>query len=76
MIEEMLVADLDAPRKQQHTATRIFNRPVNEHQGQRGFDSVGGAEQAGTSRRCARRCCRWLTIFSTRARPRSLISSR
>lgn len=31
VIEEMLVADLDAPRKQRHTATRIFNRLVNEH---------------------------------------------
>lgn len=31
VIEEMLVADLDAPRKQRHTATRIFNRLVDEH---------------------------------------------
>lgn len=30
-IEEMLVADLDAPRKQRHTATRIFDRLVDEH---------------------------------------------
>lgn len=30
-IEEMLVADLDAPRKQRHTATRIFARLVDEH---------------------------------------------
>lgn len=31
-IEEMLVADLDAPRKQRHTATRVFDRLVDEHQ--------------------------------------------
>lgn len=30
-IDEMLRADLDAPRKQRHTATRIFNRLVDEH---------------------------------------------
>lgn len=30
-IEEMLVADLDAPRKQRHTATRIFDRLITEH---------------------------------------------
>lgn len=32
LIEEMLVADLDAPRKQRHTATRIFDRLVDEHE--------------------------------------------
>lgn len=32
VIEEMLVADLHAPRKQRHTATRIFDRLVDEHQ--------------------------------------------
>lgn len=32
VIEEMLVVDLDAPRKQRHTATRIFDRLVGEHQ--------------------------------------------
>jgi hypothetical protein len=31
VIDEILVADLDAPRKQQHTATRIFDRLVDEH---------------------------------------------
>lgn len=31
LIEQMLVADLDAPRKQRHTATRIFSRLVDEH---------------------------------------------
>lgn len=30
-IVEMLRADLDAPRKQRHTATRIFNRLIDEH---------------------------------------------
>jgi transposase len=31
VIEQMLRADLDAPRKQQHTAKRIFDRLVAEH---------------------------------------------
>ena len=31
VIDEMLRADLDAPRKQRHTATRIFDRLVDEH---------------------------------------------
>lgn len=31
VIDDMLVADLDAPRKQRHTATRIFDRLVSEH---------------------------------------------
>ncbi len=31
MIDQILVADLDAPRKQWHTATRIFARLVDEH---------------------------------------------
>lgn len=30
-IDETLRADLDAPRKQRHTATRIFNRLIDEH---------------------------------------------
>lgn len=30
VIDEMLVADLDAPRKQRHTATRIFDRLLRE----------------------------------------------
>jgi transposase len=30
-IDEMLVADLEAPRKQRHTATRIFDRLLCEH---------------------------------------------
>lgn len=32
----MLVADSDAPRKQRHTATRIFSRLIDEH----GMDEV------------------------------------
>ncbi|MER5422380.1 IS21 family transposase [Streptosporangium roseum] len=32
LIDEMLRADLDAPRKQRHTAKRIFARLVDEHQ--------------------------------------------
>lgn len=31
LIDAMLLADLDAPRKQRHTATRIFDRLVDEH---------------------------------------------
>jgi len=32
VIDALLIADLDAPRKQRHTATRIFDRLVAEHQ--------------------------------------------
>ncbi|GII96715.1 hypothetical protein Ssi02_69460 [Sinosporangium siamense] len=32
LIDEMLRADLDAPRKQRHTAKRIFARLMDEHQ--------------------------------------------
>lgn len=32
VIDGWLVADLDAPRKQRHTATRIFDRLIREHQ--------------------------------------------
>jgi len=31
LIDAMLVEDLDAPRKQRHTARRIFERLVDEH---------------------------------------------
>lgn len=31
VIDEILRADLDAPRKQRHTVTRIFARLVDEH---------------------------------------------
>jgi transposase len=31
-IDEMLRADLDAPRKQRHTITRIYRRLIGEHQ--------------------------------------------
>ncbi|MGJ6969820.1 hypothetical protein ACSDR0_48910 [Streptosporangium sp. G11] len=31
LIDAMLLADLDAPRKQRHTTTRIFDRLVGEH---------------------------------------------
>lgn len=30
-IDDMLRSDLDAPRKQRHTATRVFNRLADEH---------------------------------------------
>lgn len=31
VIDEILVVDLDAPRKQRHTATRVFARLIDEH---------------------------------------------
>jgi hypothetical protein len=31
-IDEILKADLDAPRKQRHTVTRIYRRLIDEHQ--------------------------------------------
>jgi hypothetical protein len=31
LIDQMLRADLDAPRKQRHTVKRIFDRLVDEH---------------------------------------------
>jgi hypothetical protein len=31
VIDEMLRTDLDAPRKQRHTSTRIFHRLIQEH---------------------------------------------
>jgi hypothetical protein len=33
VIDEILIADLDAPRKQRHTVTRIFDRPYDMHTG-------------------------------------------
>ncbi|SFR38602.1 Transposase [Microbacterium azadirachtae] len=39
-IDEMLRADLTAPRKQRHTATRIWNRLIDEHGAQLGYPSV------------------------------------
>lgn len=39
-IDEMLREDLTAPRKQRHTATRIWNRLVDEHGAQVGYPSV------------------------------------
>lgn len=39
-IDEMLRADLTAPRKQRHTATRIWNRLLDEHGAQLGYPSV------------------------------------
>lgn len=65
-IDAMLRADLDAPRKQRHTARRIFDRLVAEHE-MEGIsyatvsDYVGwpaprfGARQAGTRPRCSSR---------------------
>lgn len=39
-IDEMLRADLTAPRKQRHTATRIWNRLLDERGAQLGYPSV------------------------------------
>lgn len=40
VIDEMLLADLDAPRKQRHTAQRVFDRLVDEHQAVISYSSV------------------------------------
>ncbi|MBT2535111.1 IS21 family transposase [Arthrobacter sp. ISL-69] len=39
-IDEMLLADLDAPRKQRHTAQRIFDRLIDEHQAVISYSTV------------------------------------
>ncbi|MBT2597695.1 hypothetical protein J7I92_21140 [Arthrobacter sp. ISL-72] len=36
----MLIADLDAPRKQRHTAQRVFDRLVDEHQAVISYSTV------------------------------------
>lgn len=40
VIDAMLRADLDAPRKQRHTAQRIFDRLVDEHQAVISYSTV------------------------------------
>ena len=40
LIDGMLREDLSAPRKQRHTATRIWNRLVDEHDADVGYPSV------------------------------------
>lgn len=40
VIDQMLTADLDAPRKQHHTAQRIFDCLVNEHQAVISYSTV------------------------------------
>ena len=40
VIDGMLLADLDAPRKQRHTAQRIFDRLVDEHQAVISYSTV------------------------------------
>lgn len=40
IIESMLLDDLDAPRKQRHTAQRVFDRLVDEHQAVISYSSV------------------------------------
>jgi transposase len=40
VIDAMLLADLDAPRKQRHTAQRVFDRLVDEHQAVISYSSV------------------------------------
>lgn len=39
-IDQMLTADLDAPRKQRHTAQRVFDRLVDEHQAAISYSTV------------------------------------
>ncbi|MDR6689086.1 transposase [Arthrobacter sp. 1088] len=39
-IDAMLLADLDAPRKQRHTAQRVFDRLVDEHQAVISYSAV------------------------------------
>lgn len=40
LIDEMLIADLYAPRKQRHTAQRVFDRLVDEHQAVISYSTV------------------------------------
>lgn len=40
VIDDMLVVDLDAPRKQRHTAQRVFDRLVDEHQAVISYSTV------------------------------------
>jgi transposase len=40
IIDEILKTDETAPRKQRHTAARIFRRLVDEHQYEGGYDQV------------------------------------
>ncbi|WP_406291370.1 hypothetical protein [Embleya sp. NBC_00896] len=64
LIDRMLRADLDAPRKQRHTVKRIFDRLVDEH----------GADEISTwRRRSSRRCSPASTPL--RAPARALVHS-
>ncbi|GAA1393736.1 hypothetical protein GCM10009639_27160 [Kitasatospora putterlickiae] len=58
LIDQMLRADLDAPRKQRHTVKRIFDRLVDEHGADEvSYQMVRGyvAERRGEIRlRCSR----------------------
>ncbi|MEU0846308.1 hypothetical protein ABZ370_43715 [Streptomyces sp. NPDC005962] len=40
MIDETLRSDLDAPRKQRHTVTRIFHRLLEEHAAEVSYQMV------------------------------------
>lgn len=40
LIDQMLQVDLDAPRKQRHTAQRVFDRLVDEHQAVISYSTV------------------------------------
>ena len=40
VVDAMLVADLDAPRKQRHTARRIHDRLVDEHRAELSYSTV------------------------------------
>ncbi|MER5432387.1 hypothetical protein [Streptomyces sp. NPDC002588] len=47
LIDSILRADLDAPRKQRHTAKRVFDRLVDEH----GMENVSYGRVRDYSRR-------------------------
>ncbi len=50
LIDEILRTDLDAPREQRHTVTRIFHRLVEEHGADVSYGMVRYYVAASTSR--------------------------
>lgn len=53
VIDEILRADLDAPRKQRHTVTRIFHRLVEEHGADVSYGMVRYPSRPGSPRSCS-----------------------
>lgn len=80
IIDEWLRADQDAPRKQRHTAQRVCDRLVREHQAKVSYSAVQryvkqrkeelGAEQGHMPARCS-----FLNIIRPRWKPRSTSAS-